>query len=271
MTLSDSYTCFTLDVSNDVAHIRFTRPDLHNRFDEPAHGEFARVLAELVDRQVTKRDFAAVIISAEGRSFSAGGDMDMMLRANKSQPMRHRLMQEGIAIIEGLNALHVPVICALQGAAVGLGASVVACSDIVVGYREAQIADPHIVLGLVAGDGGIMGWSQSVGIMRAKRYLLTGEYINAEKAYEMGMVSDLVDTPEEVLPAAQAIADKIAKLPREGVRGTKRAFARLTRDLYGPAFELSLAYEMETLGGEELRDVVTTALAARDARKAAKK
>jgi enoyl-CoA hydratase len=257
------FTTLSFSVEDGIGHIRFTRPELHNRFDEIQHAEFPKVLAPLA----TRTDLAALVISAEGRSFSAGGDLDMMLRANQSEALRLRLTGEGLAIIEGLLAIPYPVIAAVQGAAVGLGASVIGCCDIVVAARAAKIADPHVVLGLVAGDGGLMAWSQSVGVMRAKRYLLTGDAITAEQAHAMGLVSDLVDTPEETLPAAEAIARRIAALPRCGVRGTKRAFSRLSRDLYGAAFELSFAYEMDVISGEEVRGAVEAAQLAMKARK----
>jgi enoyl-CoA hydratase len=258
--VSEDFASLRVSIADDIAHIRFTRPDLLNRFDEMLHAEFPRALTQFVGRQ----DLAALIISAEGKAFSAGGDLEMMLRANQSSAMRERLRQEGLAIIEGLLGLPFPIIAAVQGAAIGLGASLVGCCDIVVAFREAKLADPHVVLGLVAGDGGVMAWSQSVGVMRAKRYLLTGDLITGEQAHAMGMVTDLVDTPDATLPAAQGIAARIAALPRGGVRGTKRAFSRLSRDNYGAAFELSFAYEMESLGGDEVRAAVMATQTRRD-------
>jgi enoyl-CoA hydratase len=258
--MTDDFACLSLSIDGAIAHIRLTRAEVNNRFDEALHGEFPRALAALRERD----DIAALVLSAEGRHFSAGGDMHMMLRANRDAAMRERLVREGIGIVEGLLSLPFPAIAAVQGGAIGLGATVIGCCDIVVAARDARIADPHVVLGLVAGDGGIMGWSQSIGIARAKRYLLTGDRISGEDAHAMGMVSDLVDSAEEVLPAAQAIAAQIAALPRGGVRGTKRAFARLSRDLYAGAFELSFAYEMDTLAGDEVRTTVLAALEPRE-------
>lgn len=255
------YSALSVGVSEAIAHIRFTRPDLHNRFDELAHTEFPKALAELATRE---DDIAALVISAEGKSFSAGGDLEMMLRANRSEELLERIFREGEAIIDSLVGAPYPIIAAVQGAAIGLGASVIGCCDIVVAARGAKIADPHVVLGLVAGDGGVLGWSQSVGIMRAKRYLLTGDAISAEDACAMGLVSDLVNHPDEVLPAAMALATRIAKLPRGGVRGTKKAFAKLSHDLYGAACALSTAYEMHALRGEEVRRTVEALRRRRD-------
>ena len=260
--MAENFNSLALTFGKGIAHIQFTRPDLYNRFDEVLHGEFPRALANVLEKE---GELAALLISSQGKHFSAGGDLEMMLRGNESLDLRKRLTREGLAIIEGLNALPFPVIAAVQGSAIGLGASVISCCDIVVAWADAKIADPHVVLGLVAGDGGIMGWSQSVGVMRAKRYLMTGDAITGREAHAMGMVSDVVERPDDALPAAQAIAHRISALPRGGVRGTKRSFARLSRDLYGAAFELSFAYEMDTLAGAELRDTVLSALSAKKA------
>ena len=229
-----------------------TRPDLHNRFDEALHAEFPEALSEV------KRlpDLATLVIAADGRSFSAGGDLEMMLKANASKDIRDRLATEAKAIIDGMLDLPIPIIAAVQGSAIGLGATIVACSDIVVAWKGARIADPHVVLGLAAGDGGVLGWSQSIGITRAKRYLLTGEAITAEQGYAMGLVTDLADSAQDVEPMALALARKIADLPRGGVQGTKRAFSSLSRSLYGQAFLLSLGEEMACLSGDEVKAAV---------------
>jgi enoyl-CoA hydratase len=177
--------------------------------------------------------------------------------------MRDRLMTEGKAIVRGLLNLPVPVIAALQGPAIGLGATVIGCCDIVVGWKGAKIADPHVVLGLVAGDGGVLAWSQAVGIMRAKRHLLTGDAITAAEAHAIGLVSDLVETPDEALPVALALAARIATLPRGGIRGTKQAFGQFSQALYGAALDNSFAAEMETLARVEVLDCIQRILAGR--------
>lgn len=249
--------CFAFEVGDDqVARLRFTRPELHNRFDEQMHSEFPELLLEIWRRN----DIRAMILSADGKSFSAGGDLNMMLAQNSDKKMRDRIAWEAKIIYGVFAELPFPVIAAVQGAAIGLGATILAMSDIVVACEAAKIADPHVQLGLVAGDGGVIGWSQSIGVNRAKRYLLTGERISGRLAYEMGLVTDLVNTPEEVVPKAEEIAQMILALPKGGVEGTKRTFAKYTQQLSGPVFELGLTYEMECLAGPEVRDTVTAIL-----------
>jgi len=253
---SESYKTLSIEFAQGIARLKLTRPSLLNRFDQELHTEFADAALALSGR----RDVKVLILSAEGKAFSAGGDINMMLEANQSKTMRDRLSYEAKVIADVFGTLPFPVIAAVQGAAIGLGATIVALSDIVVACRGAKLADPHVQLGLVAGDGGVVGWAQSIGINRAKRYLFTGERITAERGYEMGLVTDLVETPEEVIPVAERIAATIASYPRAGVEGTKRAFSRLTQQISGPVFELSLAYEMETLASVELRETVTKML-----------
>jgi enoyl-CoA hydratase len=250
------YQSLSLKIESDIAHLRLVKPDKLNQFDEQMHSEFTGAVLELSKRS----DIKVLIVSAEGKAFSAGGDMNMMLKANQSKSMRDRLCYEAKVMFEVYAALSFPSIVALQGAAIGLGATIVTLSDIIVAWRGAKLADPHVQLGLVAGDGGVVSWAQSIGLNRAKRYLFTGERITAERAYEMGLVTDLVDTPQEALPAAEKIAATIASYPRGGIEGTKRAFSKLTQQIAGPVFELSLAYEMETLASAELRETVTQML-----------
>jgi enoyl-CoA hydratase len=254
--MSGIYSCFDFAVDDkNIARVHFTRPDLHNRFDEPAHGEFAQLMLDIWKRE----DIRALIISAEGRSWSAGGDMDMMVRQNDDKAMRDRITWEAKVIFEVFVALPFPVIAAVQGAAIGLGATLATLSDIVVACADAKFADPHVDLGLVAGDGGIISWSQAIGVTRAKRYLFTGERIDGRRAFAMGLVSDLVETPAEVYPAARAIAERIAAKPKSGVIGTKRAFSKLTGHIAGPVFELGLTLEMEAMGGPEVLAAVQAA------------
>lgn len=207
--------------------------------------------------QVAAMDDARVlIISAEGRAFSAGGDFDEMLEAHRSEAVRDQMTREARNVINGMVNLVIPIISAVQGAAMGLGATIASLADIVVAWRGAKIADTHVNVGLVAGDGGVLGWSQSIGVNRAKRYLLTGDVITGEQAYEFGLVTELADTPEDVLPVARGLAEKIRSFPPAGVNGTKRTFAAITRARAGETFELGIALEMQSMASPELAETV---------------
>jgi enoyl-CoA hydratase len=243
------YQTLALSAADGVAEIRFTRPDLLNRFDMPAHIEFAAALEEVSHRVP---DFRALVLSAEGRAFSAGGDFDEMLEAHANAVVRADMVKYAKAVFNGVVELRIPVVSAIQGAAIGLGATIATLSDIVVAWKGAKIADTHVNVGLAAGDGGIISWSQSIGINRAKRYLLTGDIITGEQAYQWGLVTELVDTPEETAPRARDLAARIAAMAPGGTIGTKRAFARITSLIAAQALNVGLEYEMDAMASPDL-------------------
>jgi enoyl-CoA hydratase len=246
------FATLKIAINDGIAEVIFSRPDLLNRFDVLAHEEFVAALQFLAKQP----ELRVVIIGGEGRAFSAGGDFDEMLEANRNAAVRAQMVRDARNVFNGIVDITVPVISAIQGAAIGLGATIACLSDIVVAWRGAKIADTHVGVGIAAGDGGIISWSQSVGINRAKRYLLTGDIITGEQAYAFGLVTELADTPEAVLPAARAIAERIRALPAGGVNGTKRAFASITRARAGEALELGLALEMESMTSPQVVEII---------------
>jgi len=244
-----SFETLALTFAEGVAEIRLIRPDLLNRFDMSAHIEFVRALEEVATRVPEIR---ALVLSAEGRAFSAGGDFDEMLEAHASRAVRADMVKYAKAVFYGVAELPIPVVSAIHGAAIGLGATIATLSDIVVAWKGAKIADTHVNVGLAAGDGGIISWSQSIGVNRAKRYLLTGDIITGEQAYEWGLVTELVDNPEDAAPRARSLAARIAALPPAGITGTKRAFARITGLLATQSLSAGLEYEMEAMASPDL-------------------
>jgi len=242
----------TLRTDGHVAEITLARPELFNRFDDQLHVEFTQVLDSL------RRDekVRAVVLASTGKVFSAGGDFDLMRAAQADVTTRLRIVDDGRRLLDALISLPQPLVVALHGAAIGLGATVVLTADAIVAARSATISDPHVQLGLVAGDGGCLVWPQAVGMLRARRHLLTGDAIPAAEAYAMGLVTDLVDTPDEVLPAAQALAARIAALPPLAVQGTKRALNRVTQQRAGEVVEVGFAHEETTLASNDLLEAI---------------
>src|SRR3977135_149383 len=204
--MSDTLS-FTVD--GHVAEITLTRPEVLNRFDFALHEDFTKVLLELR----CHTDLRAVVLASAGRCSSAGGDFELMLAARADIPTRTRMIDEGRLMFRLLADVPLPIVVALQGDAIGLGATVALACDAIVASRTASIADPHVSIGLVAGDGGCVGGPAADGMLRSKRYLLTGDRLPAEDAWAMGLVTDLVDGSDEVLPAARALAARMAALP----------------------------------------------------------
>jgi len=248
-----TFETLRVETSDLVTTITLARPDLLNRFDALQEGEFLEALLTVARDPDTR----AVVLLAEGRAFSAGGDFDLMLTVQADPHARQRLLDGARRLGTALLALPQPLVAGVQGAAIGLGATVALAADAVVASRNAVLADTHVAVGLVAGDGGALYWPQSAGMLRARRHLLTGDPLSAEQAHSYGLVTDLVDSPEDVAATSQAIASRIAALPPLAVQGTKRALNQLTRANAGLVGETALIAEGVTLASEDLVEAIS--------------
>jgi len=234
-------------LADGVAEIVLDRPDLLNRFDTALHHAFTDALVAIGGDAAVR----AVVLSSTGRAFSAGGDFDAMRRASTDRAVQRATVDDARRLLDALLGLSQPIIVALQGPAIGLGATVVLACDAVVAARAATIADTHVNVGLVAGDGGCLVWPQAVGMLRAKRYLLTGDPLDAETAHAFGLVTDLVDDPQDAAPAARELATRIAGLPPLAVQGTKRVLQHTLRQRAGEVVDLGLALEELTMSTDD--------------------
>lgn len=247
-----NYKSIRYSTEGHVATITLNRPDILNAIDDEMHADILDVLLHVRG----EAEVRAVLLAAEGKAFSAGGDLSEVLSLQADTGKRARMCDTGQRIIHALIDIPVPVVVAIQGDAMGLGASIALGCDIVVASKAARIADPHVKVGLVAGDGGCLFWPASLGMHRARRYLLTGDLLPAEDAWRFGLVTDLVETPEETLPAARKIAEKIAGLPPIAVRGTKRALNGLIKARARETFDISMAYEFDSGGSQDILEAV---------------
>jgi enoyl-CoA hydratase len=242
-----------LTCDGDVAELTLCRPDVLNRVDGEVHESLTAAFRAVAELDAVR----ALVFASTGRAFSAGGDFDFILRQNADPDSRRSLVRDGLALLSALLDIPVPVVVALHGDAMGLGATLVLGADAVVAARRARLADPHVMVGLVAGDGGCLVWPQSAGLLTAKRYLLTGDAMDAETALRAGLVTDLVDGPDDCLPAARALAGRIAALPPLAVQGTKAALNNLQRARFAEVMELSLTLELHSLASADLVEAVT--------------
>jgi enoyl-CoA hydratase/carnithine racemase len=210
-----------------------------NGVDFAMHEELARVFPEL------QRDPASdlIILTGEGRAFSAGGDMGWFQEMIDDPSKFRAIAPDAKRIIMGLLELEKPIICLLNGPAVGLGASIALLCDVIVADETAKIGDPHVKVGLVAGDGGAIIWPQLIGFARAKELLLTGELLTAREAAAMGLINHAVPADDLDRKVAE-IAAKILGNPRWAVRWTKTAVNLALKDLANKISDAAIAYEM---------------------------
>lgn len=247
-----SFDTLRIDQEGAVVRLTLSRPDELNCFDDSLHREFTVALRELSSDAETR----AVVLASTGRAFSAGGSFELMMAAHESAQYRTHIVDEARQLLRVLLDMPMAMVAAVQGDALGLGATVVLACDAVVMARKARLGDPHVRIGLVAGDGGCLMWPHAAGMLRAKRHLLTGDPLSAPDAYAMGLVTDLVESPDDVLPAALTLADRIAALPPLAVRGTKLALNAVLKRRAEEVFELALAQEVATLASEDLLEAI---------------
>jgi enoyl-CoA hydratase len=257
---SGTYEQLAIERDGPIAWLRMTRPDLLNRVDEPCHRELISAFRELAH----DRSIRAVIWAAKGRAFSAGGDLQEIYTQNADIDRRLEMALQARELIHSLLDIPAPVIVALHGHAIGMAATLIMLCDAVVAVPDAKIADTHVKVGMVAGDGGIIGWPHSVGLMRAKYHLLTGEPLLARDAHALGVVTKLTDTPEECHAVAEAMARQIAALPPLAVQGTKKTFSALMRARAEEVLELGLSYEQASLASDDLIEAIEAFKAKRE-------
>ncbi len=217
----------------------------YNSVDATLHREFAVLFRTLRDEP----DARAVVLTGSKKAFCAGGDFAWFDELHDIASLEH-LRRDAKAIIWDLLDIEIPVVAALNGPAVGLGASIALLCDAIFMGSDATIADPHVRVGIVAGDGGTTIWPLVLGPMLAKRYLLTGDPVGADEALRLGLVSH-VSPPDSVLTDALAFAGRLADGAPLALRATKAAVNKLVKDALNVSFDTATNAELITLLSED--------------------
>jgi enoyl-CoA hydratase len=239
-----------LEVQADgpVRVVRLNRPDDLNATNHELH----QGLAELFPQIDADTEARAVVLTGNGRAFSAGGDFTYLDELIRDPVLRKESLTHGRQIVTGMSGCRVPIVAAVNGPAVGLGCSLVALSDIVFMAESTHLADPHVLLGLVAADGGPVTWPLMMSLQLAKEYALTGDRIPAQRAAEIGLVNH-VCPDDDVLNQALACAHRIAKLPQRAVEDTKRIINMHLERAILATLDFALSAEDRSFTSPELR------------------
>jgi enoyl-CoA hydratase len=197
------------------------------------------------------RDVAAdteadvIVLTGAGDAFSAGGDIVAMQDKIADRSKWVDTVNEAREIFYGMLELEKPLIARVNGAAVGLGATLAVYCDVVIAADTAVFGDPHVKVGLVAGDGGALMWPLLVGFQRAKEYLLTGDNLPAAEAERIGLINHavpLASLDEKVY----GLAERMAKGPRQAVGWTKKAINHTLKQLALSTFEFGISLETQS-------------------------
>jgi enoyl-CoA hydratase len=192
------------------------------------------------------------VITGTGAAFSAGGDFDYLDELTKDADLRRQSLDDGRRIVTGMVSCRVPIVAAVNGPAVGLGCSIVALSDIVYMAESAHLVDPHVLVGLVAADGGPVTWPLLTSLQLAKEYALTGDRIPARRAAEIGLANH-VCPDGEVVEQALACARRIAALPQRAAEDTKRILNLHLERAVLATLDFALTAEDRSFTSPELR------------------
>jgi enoyl-CoA hydratase len=218
------------------------------------HEELEQIWVDLNDDP----DAEAVILTGAGKVFSAGGDAHGMLRGD-FHPFDSHVFRKARRLIMNLLELEAPLICALNGDAIGGALTYALFCDMVIAERSARLGDPHVKVGVVAGDGSCVVWPLLCGPTRAKQYLMTGDLMSAEEAERIGLVNAVVDDGQSY-EAAVRYAERLLMLPPLAVRWTKHSINRVLREQTHQILDTSLALEAVSILSEDHQEAVSAFL-----------
>jgi enoyl-CoA hydratase len=231
--------------------VSINRPEALNAVNEEVHHAFATIWRALT----ADDDVRAVVTTGVGKAFSAGGDMVMFGRLIEDPVARQFQITEARTVFLEVINFSKPLVSAVNGPAVGLGCSIALLSDFLVMGESSYLADPHVAVGLVAGDGGAAMLPLLIGLMKAKEYVLLGDRMTAADAEKLNLVTK-VASDGAVLEEALAIGERLAALPPQALRASKVAMnMHLSRAALG-VLEYALAEEYTSFTTPEFRDRV---------------
>jgi enoyl-CoA hydratase/carnithine racemase len=242
----DAYPSLAFDrPAPGVLRLTLSTPGRLNAVGAAMHGELAAVWKTVDEDDETR----VVLVRGAGGSFSAGGDLELVLDVARDHETRLRVFREARDLVYNVVNCTKPIVSAITGHAVGAGLAVGLLADISVATPSARIVDGHTRLGVAAGDHAALVWPLLCGLAKAKYHLLLCESLTGEEAERIGLVSLCVDA-EELQDRAFEIAQRLAQGAQSAIRWTKHTLNHWYRVMI-PAFDASLAYEFYGFSGPD--------------------
>lgn len=257
-TRYDHFETMKFAISNRVITASFNRPEKLNVFTEQMEYELSQFL---VDGGFDD-DFDIAILTGEGRAFSAGGDIEGWMLKNVQDPgsVNPDLSKR---LIFALLDFPKPLIAKLNGHAIGLGATCALFCDVIFASDKAKIADPHVKVGLSAGDGGAIIWPQLIGYARAREFLMCGTFVPAQKAADLGLINYCLP-PEELDAAVDEFVANLQKGAMKAICATKKTVNLGLKQIASAVMDASIAYETLTVATQDHAEAVHAFLEKRE-------
>jgi enoyl-CoA hydratase len=243
------YHHISVERKDKVLVVALNRPESLNAINAELHTELSQIFADIAQ----DKEAEAVVLTGKGRAFCAGGDIKWF--TDMTTPQLDALFLEARKIIIDMLEVEQPIIAAVNGPATGLGATLALFSDVIFAADNAKIGDPHVKVGVVAGDGGAIIWPWLVGAARAKELLMTGDIISAAEAERIGLVNHVVPA-DQLLDKAMALATRLANGPTKAIRWTKVSVNKILRDTANLVLDTSLALEKHCFYSEDHKEAI---------------
>jgi enoyl-CoA hydratase len=250
-----AFTCLRLEREGDVLRVTIDHPNSKiNAVDEVLHHDLT-ALFRLLKQEDEAR---AILLTGSKGVFSAGGNMEWF-RTFDTPRRVFDLHRDAKQMIWDLLDVQLPIVAAVNGHAMGLGANLALFCDVIFMAHSARIADPHVKAGIVAGDGGTAIWPMTIGPARAKEYLLTGDALTAADAERLGLINHAVPD-DELDGTAMAFARRLAAGAPMAVQYTKVAVNKLIKEALNVSFDAATGYEMVTMLSQDRAEAVDSFL-----------
>lgn len=246
-----------IEVHDDgVAVVRIPVAGSVGRHQAAIHRDISRVWTALGEDPAVK----VIVVTGAGDEFYRSADLAGLaaipgLGKEETFTLLQRVSREGVDIVYRMVELDKPVIAAINGAAAGGGLAVALLADLSIAATDAVLVDPHVAMGLAAGDHAAMIWPLLCGMAKSKLYLLTADPLDGAEAERIGLVSRAVPAGE-VLDVALGYARRLAAGPQVALQFTKRSLNQWLRLGGITAFDYSQALELINFFGPELRTAV---------------
>lgn len=250
--MDSAYETILWERRGRILTLTMNRPDQLNAVDAKLHEELARVFRD-AERDP---DSDIIVLTGAGNAFCAGGDVDWMQEAIDDPLSFERTCVEAKQIVFSMLDCEKPIIGRINGHAMGLGCTLALFCDVTFMSSRAKIGDPHVLMGMVAGDGGAVIWPALVGLSRAKEFIMTGDHLGAEEAGRIGLVNHVV-APEALDERVYGFAERLAGGALQSIRWSKVSLNIHLKQVAHAVMDTSIAYEALTNRSADHQEAVS--------------